>query len=135
MNGIRGNDGPENTDHDSTGPNSNGHLVYIGMEPGDRISLRIHIRGSSTARVSRDRKFFVNQQSMTIGYNNNVSRALTAVAELGWFKDIGLFTQICRAQPVPIGPGIAFDNWVSEVLATIVAHHNALWRHNDGTLV
>lgn len=123
--------GPETADQAPVGPNSNGHLVYIGMIPKEHKSLRIHIEEPSTKLEAYDREFVVDQQSMTVSYEPRVIKTTSFVKELGWFEDIGLFTQICMDQRVTAREGLLFDKWVEDVLARIAADYSTLWRRSE----
>ncbi|KAF1919397.1 hypothetical protein BDU57DRAFT_140162 [Ampelomyces quisqualis] len=123
----------------STNDNSNAsrkdwHLVYIRLD-NELLPHRLAIRVESI-EIDKDRAGWFSLDHLTgnVNYHGLKFTASKVVQELGWFKDVAIFTQICRNQTVPAGaqPDHVFDLWISRLLQTLATNNQNSWIPNDG---
>jgi hypothetical protein len=121
------------TNSNATFSREDWHLVYIRLN--DTGSRRLAIRIEST-RPGEDLAhwFFPDYHSGTVRIRPSRNTLPQIVHELGWFKDVTRFTQICEKQPVPAGgqKDDVFDLWISELLLTLAKKYQDFWTPNDG---
>jgi hypothetical protein len=123
----------------STNGNSNfsradWHLVYIRLNR-ENLPLRLAIRIESQG-MEKDMAiwFSVDHESGTSNTQGPNTTAACVVHELGWFRDVALFTQICENHTVPAGlaQGNAFQLWISGLLPHLATNYPGSWILNDG---
>jgi hypothetical protein len=83
------------TNSNDTSSNSNGHLIYTGRYKNGKITLGIQTIGCSTSTHFCN-AFFPDPQFGRVIFELSRYSAPNILEEHGWFKDIGLFAEICE---------------------------------------
>lgn len=107
-----------NTSMDNKGANSNGHLVDMTLGSTNSKVLRLHIDGRVTDPYSTHIEFSINPNTMVVRSAIKSNGTRPYLRELGWFKDMEKFEQICLDQPVPRG------SWGSKAMSTMLNWFN-----------
>jgi hypothetical protein len=105
----------------SNGPDNRGHLVSTQLEGKDKRCLLIHDCGPATG--SFHGFHFTLKENKTVKFRRGVSAS--TIEELGWFRDLGLFLDICQDESLVL-ENSQFDAWVSTILRKIRKEHGQI---------
>ena len=115
------------TNGNSTVSRVDWHLVYIRLDDAN-LPLRLAIRIESLDMENDMACWFsVDHRFGTAKTRGPEITTARVVRELGWFRDVALFTQICGNHTVPAGlqQGNAFQLWVSGLLLHLATNNPA----------
>lgn len=110
------------------------HLVYIRLERNEKVPRRLAIRIRSKGTEDEAHWLTPNQHSGTVTFKERMSTTPRIVRELGWFKNVEQFKQLCQSQPVPAGAqdNTVLELWIEDLLQELVTNYEDVWILNNG---